>query len=66
MKAEIKSVRKIIEIFLCIFTYILKLDIFSIYLNFDDIFGGVMLKAKQQNVQPKLNFKYRNMHVHKI
>ena len=35
MRAKIKSVRKINEIFLCIFTYIWKLDIFSTYLNFD-------------------------------
>ena len=36
MRAKIKSVRKINEIFLCIFTYIWKLDIFSTYLNFDE------------------------------
>ena len=35
MRAKIKSVRKINEIFLCIFTYIWKSDIFSKYLNFD-------------------------------
>ena len=41
MRAKIKSVRKINEIFLCIFTYIRKSDIFSTYLNFDEklIFG---------------------------
>ena len=35
MRAKIKSVRKINEIFLCIFNYIRKSDIFSKYLNFD-------------------------------
>ena len=35
MRENIRSVRKINEIFLCIFTYIWKLDIFSTYLNFD-------------------------------
>ena len=36
MRAEIKPVRKINKIFLCIFTYIWKSDIFSTYLNFDE------------------------------
>ena len=41
MRANIKSVRKINEIFLCIFTYIQKSDIFSTYLNFyENIFFG--------------------------
>ena len=35
MKAKIKSVRKINEIFLCIFTYIYKSESLSTYLNFD-------------------------------
>ena len=35
MTAKIKSVWKINEIFLCIFTYFKKSDIFTIYLNFD-------------------------------
>ena len=35
MRAKIKSIRKINEIFLCIFTYIWKSDIFSTFLNFD-------------------------------
>ena len=35
LRAKIKSVQKIHEIFLCIFKYIWKLDIFSTYLNFD-------------------------------
>ena len=50
MRAKIKSVRKINEILLCIFTYIQKSDIFSIYLYFDDDFVLVTLKAKYQNV----------------
>ena len=36
MRAKIRSVRKINEIFLCIFIYIWKLEIFSTYLNFDE------------------------------
>ena len=38
MRANQRSVRKINEIFLCIFTYISKSDIFSTYLNFDNFF----------------------------
>ena len=51
MRANIKSVRKIHEIFLCIFTYIWKFDIFSTYLNFDKNDFLVILKAKYQNVR---------------
>ena len=36
MRAKIKSVRKMNEIFLCIFTYNWKSDIFSTYPNFDN------------------------------
>ena len=36
MRAKMKSVRKINEIFLCILTYIWKFDIFSKFLNFDE------------------------------
>ena len=37
IRAKIKSVKKINKIFLCILTYIWKYDIFSTYLNFDEI-----------------------------
>ena len=49
MRANQRSVRKINEIFLCIFTYISKSDTFSTYLNFDELFLLVTLKAKYQN-----------------
>ena len=58
MRAKIKSVRKINEIFLCIFTYIWKPAILSPYLNFDKIFFLVILKAKYQNVQTKIFWIY--------
>ena len=56
MRAKIKSVRKINEIFLCIFTYIKKSDIFSTYLNFYEFFFLAILKAKYQNVPSISNF----------
>ena len=52
MRAKIKSVWKINEIFLCIFTYIWKLDIFSTYLNFDEKWFLVILNYYSSNVLP--------------
>ena len=54
MRANQRSVRKINEISLCIFTYISKFDTFSTYLNFDELFFVGTLKDKYQNDPNKL------------
>ena len=46
MRTKIKSVWKIKKIFLCIFSYIWKSGIFSIYLNFDNIVFFVYFKSQ--------------------
>ena len=65
LRANQRSVRKINEIFLCIFTYISKSDIFSTYLNFDKIFLLVTLKAKYPN-DPNNVKKYQMFQVTEI
>ena len=63
MRAKIKSVRKINDIFLYIFTYILKSDIFSTFLNFYEkcVFGhfqGLISKSyTYRNLAAKISFK---------
>ena len=63
MRAKIKSVRKINEIFLCIFTYIWKLDIFSTYLNFDKkwffgYFKSLFIKCNtHMNILPHISWQ---------
>ena len=51
MRAKWKSVRKINEIFLCIFTYIWKLDIFSTYPNFDETWFFGYFKTQISKLQ---------------
>ena len=56
MRAKIKSVRKINKIFLCIFTYIWKSDIFSTYLNFDEkwFFGHFKSQISKWPIHTKI------------
>ena len=54
IRVKVKLVRKINEIFLCIFTYIFKLGILFIHLNFEEKYLFGYFKAKYQNVQAKV------------